>query len=206
MRVVDVVVHQLVYRRITPSMLGCRALGEPPRMLAVDHPMRHAVEQIGRLADLTVRAFDPHPVALLDAPLLGVIGVDLAARRGPYFAAPRQLAMLGVEIHRDAAAGQALHRVLLPQFRVAIAAVGVRAIIGQRILSTMIGLHDGAPYLLLLRRRVEAGDDVMLVRRLGVAFLHEAGLIATIRTPIVRAQLLDIPPAVFLELVDVVLP
>jgi len=62
-----------------------------------------AREQEGLLAAATMRALNPHPIALLQPQALGVVGVHLHAGAGPQLAAPGQLAMLAVEVHRDAA-------------------------------------------------------------------------------------------------------
>ena len=73
-------------------------------MLKVDNARLDAVIEVGRLTDLPFRRLDPNPVALLDSKLRGILGVYLHSRSGPLLTAPRQLAMLGVEVHRNAAA------------------------------------------------------------------------------------------------------
>ena len=69
-------------------------------MVRVDGAFLDAVVQVGHLADGAPRRADPHPVALLDAHASSVLRVDLNTRGRPQFAAPRQLTMLGVEVHR----------------------------------------------------------------------------------------------------------
>ena len=112
-RILGVVVDQLVHLGELPAVAGVLHLGVPPRVLEVDDVFLHAVVQVGHFADLAPLGFDPHPVALLDAVLGGRLRVDLHARHGPQLAAPGKLAMLGVEVHRDATAGGGGQRVFL---------------------------------------------------------------------------------------------
>ena len=60
--------------------------------------------QIDALAHLAPLGLDPSPIALLQAQFRSVGRIHLQTRRRPQLAAPRQLAMLGVEVHRLAGA------------------------------------------------------------------------------------------------------
>ena len=109
--------HQAVDSGKRIALVGLVKLGEPPLVLAVDHALLDAVIQIGHLAHLGARAFNPHPIALLDAQLGGVGRIDLAARRRPQLTAPRQLTMFAVEVHGDATASGHKERPLLGNAR-----------------------------------------------------------------------------------------
>ena len=100
-------------------------------MLAVDGAGRDAVVEVHGLAHLAPGALDPGPIALLQTEFGGCLRVDLHAGHRPQLAAPRQLAMLAVEVHGDATAGDAEDRVLLVGFRVAHPGVDTLHVVGS---------------------------------------------------------------------------
>ena len=183
-------------------------------MLAVDGAGRDAVVEVGHgLADLAPGSFSIHAQSPCSRPSsAAVVRVDLHAGHRPQLAAPRQLAMLAVEVHGDAAAGDAEDRVLLVGFRVAHPGVDALHVVGQslgvearRHLGAVgalreVGLDGGGPQLVLHGRRGEAGNvDVqlrrLLMRRLAVGL---ADLVAAVGAPVVREHFLHVPGAVLL--------
>ena len=105
------------------ALVGLGQLRVPPLVLAVDSARRDAVVEVHGLAHLAPGALDPGPIALLQAELGGCFRVDLHAGHRPQLATPRQLAMLAVEVHGDAATGGQDDGIL---FQVDLAAVGGR--------------------------------------------------------------------------------
>ena len=116
--------------------------------------------------------------------------------------------MLGVEVHRDAAAGGHEERPLLDDGGVGELGAGRRLPGGKVELARgLVGLHDGGPELLLAGGRREALHGVAgggpADKRLGA---HHAGLVATVGTPDLGSNLAAVPPAVLLEGLLVTLP
>ena len=123
--------------------------------------------------------------------------------------------MLGVEVHRDATAGGGGQRVLLDA--VAVLRAVRRLGVGGKPPLGMVGMvrfHDGGPDLLLHRRgepaRLPVADAlagrVVEAAPHAVACAHRAGLVAAVRAPVARLDVLRLPPAVLLEGLDVLVP
>ena len=213
MRILGVVVDQLVHLGELPAVAGVLHLGVPPRVLEVDDVFLHAVVQVGHFADLAPFGFDPHPVALLDAVLGGRLRVDLHARHGPQLAAPGQLTMLGVEVHRYASSSDAGNGILLVRFRIDHRAVCGLCIIRQRFgsepgckLRAIRPLREerfdgSAPKLMFHRRCGEPRFiDVQLSRLLmGSQPIRLPHLVSTVRAPVFRDLAFHVPPTVLLE-------
>lgn len=79
------------------SELGSLALGIPPGVLVADHPGVDPVQPLGLLPDAALRGFDPDPVAVADAQVLGRLAVHL--HQGVGIAPPElgRLVVLGME-------------------------------------------------------------------------------------------------------------
>ena len=99
-----VLVHRAVDVHQLEAVRSGVDLGIPPGVVRVDRALLDAVVQVHDLADGAPRAADPNPLPLLQPQARCVVGVHLQTRAGPQLAAPRQLAMLGVEVHRLAGA------------------------------------------------------------------------------------------------------
>ena len=95
-----------------PPMAHVVDFGIPPGMLKVYHARRDAIVEIDHFSNLAVLVLDPHPISLLESQTRSIIRVHFNARHRPLLAAPWQLTMLGMEVHRIATTGRAVKHVV----------------------------------------------------------------------------------------------